>query len=69
MIRIIWTASLSLALAACATAPAPPASSSVCEALRPDMPVKFHGATTDAETTANIRRANARFRAACPVAP
>lgn len=50
---------------ACAVAP-PPAPIAICEALRPDMPVKYHADTTDAETTDNIRRANARYRAACP---
>lgn len=37
-----------------------------CEALRPDLPVKYHGNTTDLETIGNIRRANARFREVCP---
>lgn len=56
-----------LVIAACSTAPAPAAAAaSVCEALRPDLPVKYHATTTDAETIANIRRANARFAAACP---
>ena len=54
-------------IAACATTPPPPpTAASVCEALRPDMPVKYHAKTTDAETIANIRRGNARFAAACP---
>lgn len=70
MTRTIWTACASAAalgamLAACETRP-PPAPVAVCEALRPDMPVKYHGSTTDAETVTNIRRANARYRAACP---
>ncbi len=62
----------SLALAACPSVPAPApvriqaGSSAVCEALRADMPVKYRGNSTDAETIANIRRANARFRATCP---
>lgn len=55
---------LILLLSACATTRA--ADALVCEALRPDMPVKYHGRTTDAETIGNIRRANARFEAACP---
>ncbi len=61
-----------LALAACPSASVPPPvriqvdSAAVCEALRADLPVKYHGNTTDPETIANIRRANARFRAACP---
>lgn len=70
MTRIIWTlAGLSwlafFGVVACADRPAP-AAAATCEALRPDMPVKYHGNTTDADTIANIRRANARFRAACP---
>lgn len=70
--KIISTLAASLMLAACASPP-PPApvriqadSAAVCEALRADMPVKYRGNSTDAETIANIRRANARFRAACP---
>ena len=55
-------------VAACASVAPPPAPVLVCEALRPDMPVKYHGNTTDAETIGNIRRANARFQAACPPA-
>ena len=71
MTRTIWTlAGLSwlafFVVIACAQNSAPPAAASTCEALRPDMPVKYHGNTTDAETIANIRRANARYRAACP---
>lgn len=68
MIRTISIALASVALAgivACATTP-PPAPVAVCEALRPDLPVKYHATTTDAETIANIRRGNARFAAACP---
>lgn len=70
MIRTISIACVStLGLAAivgCASVAPPPASVAVCEALRPDMPVKYRGNTTDAETIGNIRRANARFEAACP---
>jgi len=44
---------------------APADNASVCEALRPDMPVKFH-ATDSPDTIARIRRINARFSAACP---
>ena len=67
MTRIIWTSALSLALGGCLTmGPPPPTVAATCEALRPAMPVKYHGATTDRETVANIRAANARFRAACP---
>lgn len=70
MIRTISIASVSaiglLVLAACASPSPPPAPVAVCEALRPDLPVKYHGNTTDPVTTGNIRRANARFEAACP---
>lgn len=62
MIRTILIASV-LAVAGCAGAR--PDDSLVCEALRPDLPVKYHAKTTDAETIANIRRGNARFTAAC----
>lgn len=59
-------------LAACAVAP-PPAPAPVCEALRPDMPVKFHGGPDGKggpgydtrDTIDRARRANARFEAAC----
>lgn len=72
MIRTISIACASaLALAAivaCASVAPPPAPVAVCEALRPDMPVKYHGNTTDAETIGNIRRANARYEVACPPA-
>lgn len=73
MIRTILIASgsalgLGAIVAACAIAEPPPAPVAVCEALRPDMPVKYRGNTTDAETIGNIRRANARFQAACPPA-
>lgn len=48
--------------------------SAVCEALRPDMPIQYHGGKDglgghDGEDTVatiqRIKRANARFRAAC----
>jgi hypothetical protein len=69
MTRTIWIAAASLLLAGCG--PSAPVriqadSAAVCEALRSDMPVRYHGDTTDAATIAAIRRANARFRAACP---
>ena len=63
MTRIILIVSL-LMLGGCLTTRADDALN--CEALRPDMPVKYHAKTTDAETIGNIRRANARFSAACP---
>lgn len=42
-----------------------PSNQAVCEALKPDMPVKFHGLSIDADTKARIERANARFSAIC----
>ena len=63
MIRIISTVSALLLLTGCLTTRTDDALN--CEALRPDLPVKYHAKTTDAETTGNIRRANARFTAAC----
>ena len=70
MTRVIWTVACSLLMTSCVgdggvplvSTPGTPA---VCEALRPDMPVKYHGKTTDAETISNIRKANARFQAVC----
>ena len=68
-ISIVGASALGLAvIVACASVAPPPAPVAVCEALRPDLPVKYHGNTTDAETIGNIRRANARFEAACPPA-
>lgn len=65
MIRTISIACASALVLGLSTSCAP-APAAVCEALRPDMPVKYHGNTTDAATISNIRRANARFEAACP---
>lgn len=62
MIRTILIVSL-LSLGGCLTTRADDAL--VCEALRPDLPVKYHAKTTDDVTVGNIRRANARFAAAC----
>lgn len=62
-------ACIALFIAACTSQPPvqiQASASAVCEALRTDMPVKYRGNTTDAETVGNIRRANARYRAACP---
>lgn len=78
MIRTISIACASAAgaafLVACAAAPPLPAAASVCEALRPDMPVKYHGGPDGKggagydtpDTVARVRLANARFAAACP---
>jgi hypothetical protein len=67
---LITSIALSLALAACAPTPVavPPPSSNAatCAALSADMPVQYHGNTTDADTVARVRRANARYRVVCP---
>lgn len=81
MIRTISIACVSAiglaAVVACASmAPPPPDPGAVCEALRPDMPVKFHGGPDGKggpgfdtrDTVARMRKANARFEAACPPA-
>lgn len=70
MTRTIWIACVSAAglgaiVAACGDLRPPPAVGT-CEAMRPAMPVKYHGASTDLETIGNIRRANARFLEVCP---
>ncbi len=66
MTRIIWIVACSLGLAGCSTVLAPADNQSVCEALRPDMPVKFHEKADTADTINRIRRINARFAGACP---
>ena len=43
----------------------PPANQSICEALRPDMPVTYHGLADTQDTIAKVRRINARYKAAC----
>lgn len=69
MTRTISTAFLSLFLTACATNGAGSTASTpaVCEALRPAMPIAYHGNSDTADTIARIRAANARFAAACPI--
>lgn len=59
----------SLLLTACATNGVGSTASTpaVCEALRPAMPIAYHGNSDTADTIARIRAANARFAAACPV--
>lgn len=66
-ILIAAALSAGMLVAACPDTP-PPSPIGVCEALRPDLPVRYHGDTTDPATVANVRRANARFRAVCPEA-
>lgn len=67
MIRTISMLAASALLAACSqpAAQVQADQSAICDALRPAMPIQYHGATTDAETKANIQRANARYQAAC----
>jgi hypothetical protein len=65
----------SLLLGACSATIAPvpttPASSLVCEAMRPSFPMSYHGGKAGPggdtiDTITRIRVANARFIAACP---
>lgn len=55
---------LTLVLASCAAQPAP--LDGGCEAMRPYMPIKFHGSDDTASTINQVRNANAAFRGACP---
>ncbi len=65
LIVCVSAAGLGAIVAACSVAP-PPSAIGVCEALRPDLPIKYHGASTDLVTIGNIRRGNARFLEVCP---
>ena len=57
---------VTLLLSACASKPEATArTGAVCEALRPAMPVLFHGKADTPDTIARIKAANARFQAAC----
>lgn len=70
MIQTISMACAALLLAGCDLQPKPDVTSTnqgVCIALSKYMPVKYHGATIDAESRANIQTANAAYRAACNV--
>lgn len=65
--------SASLLLVACSLgqdAPPPvtaiPTTAAACEALRPDMPIRYSGKSDTAETVRQVRAVNARFAAACP---
>ena len=64
MTRIILTVCASLMVTGCAGT-TPPANQSICEALRPDMPVTYHGLADTQDTIAKVRRINARYKAAC----
>lgn len=67
MTRTIWIVACSLGLIGCSTMVAPADNASVCEALRPYMPVTYHEKADTADTVARIRRINAAFTGACPV--
>lgn len=54
---------LALVLASCAARPQ--TSDAGCEAMRPYLPIKFHGNDDTASTIDQIRNANAAFRGAC----
>jgi hypothetical protein len=57
---------LILLLSACASKPEATARTpAVCEGLRPDMPIAYHGKTDAPDTILRIRKANARFQAMC----
>lgn len=43
-----------------------PTTAAACEALRPDMPIRYSGKGDTAETVRQVRAVNARFAAACP---
>lgn len=42
-----------------------PTTAAACEALRPDMPIRYSGKGDTAETVRQVRAVNARFVAAC----
>ena len=71
-IRLILATILTASLGGCLSeAPAPvvtpmATNTGVCAALARDMPVRVHSSTTDAESQANVARANAAYRQACP---
>lgn len=63
---------VSLGVAACTPAPTPPpvtaipTTAAACEALRPDMPIRYSSKSDTAETVRQVRAVNARFASACP---
>ena len=70
MIQTTSIVCAALLLAGCSNQPAPDVTATnqgVCIALSKYLPVKYHGATVDQETRANIQSANAAYRAACNV--
>jgi hypothetical protein len=69
--RTILTALASLVVASCAGVAVTASDAVVCEALRPAMPIAYHGGHDGVggdtpDTVARIRLANARFAKACP---
>lgn len=42
-----------------------PTKAATCEALRPDMPIRYSGKSDTPETVRQVRAVNARFAAAC----
>lgn len=68
--QMIWMLCSTLLLAGCNPQPAPNVTATnqgVCVALSKYLPVKYHGATVDAESRANIQSANTAYRAACNI--
>lgn len=65
-------ATIALLLAACTTAPALPpvtaipTTAAACEALRPNLPIRYSSKGDTAETVRQVRAVNARFASACP---
>lgn len=71
-IPTIATLLASLALAGClagSAEPPPPSSTpttaATCEALRPDMPIRYSSKADTPETVRQVKAVNARFSAAC----
>lgn len=57
---------LILLLSACASKPEATARTpAVCEGLRPDLPIAYHGKTDAPDTILRIRKVNSRFQAMC----
>ncbi len=43
-----------------------PTAAAACEALRPDMPIRYSSKSDTPETVKQVRAVNARFASACP---
>ena len=43
-----------------------PTTAAACEALRPDMPIRYSSKSDSPETVRQVRAVNARYVAACP---